>query len=150
MAFSFSGSSGRGRSGRRFGGPSSMSDINVVPLVDVVLVLLVIFMITANVMEFGLDIQVPRVRRVQNTAQDLPVVSVTKNGESYLNDKPVNINLLPQGIHQRFQNATAVYVRADKETTWEVLAQIVAELGEAKFEVRMVTAPVDMAARNRR
>ncbi len=49
-----------------------MSEINVVPLVDVVLVLLIIFMITANVMEFGLDIQVPKVRRVQNTAQDLP------------------------------------------------------------------------------
>ena len=60
----------------RFAGPSAMAEINIVPLVDVVLVLLIIFMITANVMEFGLDIQVPRVRRVQNTAQDLPVVSI--------------------------------------------------------------------------
>lgn len=127
-----------------------MSDINVVPLVDVVLVLLIIFMITANVMEFGLDIQVPQVRRVQNTAQDLPVVSITKNGESFLNDRPLNINLLSQGIRQRFRNATAVYVRADRETPWDPIAQIVAELGEAKFEVRMVTAPVDSAARHRR
>ena len=127
-----------------------MSEINVVPLVDVVLVLLIIFMITANVMEFGLDIQVPQVRRVQNTSQDLPVVSITKNGESFLNEKPININLLPQGIRQRFHNATAVYVRADKETPWDPIAQIVAELGEAKFEVRMVTAPIDTAARQRR
>src|SRR5579875_2235883 len=127
-----------------------MAEINIVPLVDVVLVLLVIFMITANVMEFGLDIQVPRVRRVQNTAQDLPVISITKNGESFLNEKPININLLPQGIRQRFHNATAVYVRADKETPWDPIAQIVAELGEAKFEVRMVTAPIDTAARQRR
>ncbi len=127
-----------------------MSDINVVPLVDVVLVLLIIFMITANVMEFGLDIQVPRVKRVQNTAQDLPVVSITKNGESFLNDKPININLLAQGIHQRFRTATAVYVRADKETPWDPIAQIVAELGDAHFEVRMVTAPIDSAARQRR
>ena len=124
-----------------------MSEINIVPLVDVVLVLLIIFMITANVMEFGLDIQVPKVRRVQNTAQDLPVVSITKTGESFLNDKPININLLAQGIHQRFRNATAVYVRADKETPWDAIAQIVAELGEARFDVRMVTAPVDTAAR---
>ena len=136
-----------GHRGRRFGGPSAMSEINVVPLVDVVLVLLVIFMITANVMEFGLDIQVPQVRRVQNTAQDLPVISITKNGESYLNDKPININLLAQGIRERFHNATAVYVRADRETRWDPIAQIVAELGEAKFEVRMVTAPVDSATR---
>lgn len=148
MAFSFGSNSGR--RGRRFGGPTAMSEINVVPLVDVVLVLLIIFMITANVMEFGLDIQVPRVRRVQNTAQDLPVVSITKNGESFLNDKPININSLAGGIHQRFPRATAAYVRADKETPWDAIAQIVAELGEAKFEVRMVTAPVDTAARQRR
>jgi biopolymer transport protein ExbD len=127
-----------------------MSEINIVPLVDVVLVLLVIFMITANVMEFGLDIQVPKVNRVQSTAQDLPVISISKTGESFLNDKPININLLAQGIHQRFHNATAVYVRADKETPWDPIAQIVAQLGEAKFEVKMVTAPTDFAARRRR
>jgi biopolymer transport protein ExbD len=127
-----------------------MSEINVVPLVDVVLVLLVIFMITANVMEFGLDIQVPHVKRVQNTAQDLPVVSITKNGESFLGDKPININLLAQGIRQRFRNATAVYVRADRETPWDPIAQIVAELGEAKYEVRMVTAPIDSSTRQPR
>lgn len=149
MAFSF-GESGGGRRGRRFGAPMALSEINVVPLVDVVLVLLIIFMITANVMEFGLDIQVPTVKRVQNTAQDLPVVSITKNGESFLNDKPVNINLLAQGVRQRFHGATAVYVRADKETPWDPIAQIVAELGEAKFEVKMVTAPIDSAARQRR
>jgi len=148
MAFSF-GENG-GRRGRRFGAPSALSDINVVPLVDVVLVLLVIFMITANVMEFGLDIKVPTVKRVQNTAQDLPVVSITKNGESFLNDKPVNINLLAEGVRQRFHGATAVYIRADKETPWDPIAQIVAELGEAKFEVKMVTAPIDSAARQRR
>src|ERR671926_235213 len=102
MAFTYTDG---GRRARRFGGPSTMSDINVVPLVDVVLVLLVIFMITANVMEFGLDIRVPQVRRVQSTAQDLPVVSISKNGESFLNDKPVNINLLAAGIRQRFRNA---------------------------------------------
>lgn len=127
-----------------------MSDINIVPLVDVVLVLLIIFMITANVMEFGLDIQVPKVRRVQNTSQDLPVVSISKTGESFLNEKPVNINLLAQGVRQRFRNATSIYVRADKETPWDPIAQVVAELGEAKLEVRMVTAPVDNAARQRK
>jgi biopolymer transport protein ExbD len=147
MAFSLHSGSGGGRSGRRFGGPSALSEINIVPLVDVVLVLLIIFMITANVMEFGLDIKVPQVKRVQNTAQDLPVVSISKSGESFLNEKPINIHELAQGIHERFHSATAVYVRADKETPWDPIAQIVAELGEAKFEVRMVTAPIDSSAR---
>jgi biopolymer transport protein ExbD/biopolymer transport protein TolR len=149
MAFSFQSGHG-GKSGRRFGGPSAMSEINIVPLVDVVLVLLIIFMITANVMEFGLDIKVPEVTRVTNTAQDLPVISITKNGESYLNDKPININALSEGIHQRYKTATAVYVRADKETPWDPIAQIVAALGDAKYEVRMVTAPIDSAARQRK
>ncbi len=127
-----------------------MSEINVVPLVDVVLVLLIIFMITANVMEFGLDIQVPKVKRVENTAQDLPVVNISKNGESFLNDTPTNINLLAARIRQRFHNTNAVYVRADKDTPWDQIAQIIAELGEAKFEVRMVTAPIDSSARQKR
>ena len=148
MAFSFKGEGGH--RGRRFGGPSALSDINVVPLVDVVLVLLVIFMITANVMEFGLDIQVPQVKRVEKTAQDLPVISITKNGESFLNEKPININLMAEGIRQRFHNATAVFVRADKETPWDVIAQIIAQLGEAKFEVKMVTAPTDSSTRRPR
>ena len=149
MAFSFQ-SGGGGRRGRRFGGPSAMSEINVVPLVDVVLVLLIIFMITANVMEFGLDIQVPKVKRVASTAQDLPVVSVTKSGESFLNEKPVNINLLGDAVRQRFRNPSAVYVRADKETPWDAIAQVIAELGESHFEVKMVTAPTDSASRQRR
>jgi len=149
MAFSF-GDSGGGRRGRRFGGVTAMSEINIVPLVDVVLVLLIIFMITANVMEFGLDINVPTVKRVQNTAQDLPVVSITKSGETFLNEKPVNINALAEGVRLRFRGARAVYVRADKQTPWDPIAQIVAELGEAKFEVKMVTAPVDSASRRGR
>jgi biopolymer transport protein ExbD len=149
MAFSFNSGSSGGHRGRRFGGPAALSEINIVPLVDVVLVLLMIFMITANVMEFGLDIQVPTVRRVQNTAQDLPVVSITKTGESFLNEKPVNIHELPQAVRARFHSATAVYVRADKQTPWDPIAQIVAELGEAKFEVKMVTAPTDSAREGR-
>jgi biopolymer transport protein ExbD len=147
VAFSFGEG---GRRGRRFGSPPVLADINVVPLVDVVLVLLIIFMITANVMEFGLDIQVPKVKTVRQTAQELPVVSINKSGESFLNDKPININLLAQGIRERFRNPSAVYVRADRETPWDPIAQIVAELGEAKFEVKMVTAPIDTTARQRR
>jgi biopolymer transport protein ExbD len=147
MAFSINGGSSS-RRGRRFGGSAVMSEINIVPLVDVVLVLLIIFMITANVMDFGLDIKVPAVRRTQNSTQDLPVVSITKNAESSLNGKPINIHQLAEGIHARFPRATAVYVRADKQTPWDPIAQIVAELGEAKFEVKMVTAPMDTSSQD--
>ena len=86
------------RRGRRFGNLSSMSEINIVPLVDVVLVLLIIFMITANVMEFGLDIKVPEVRITRDSSQELPVVNITKSGELFLNNNPVNANELAQTI----------------------------------------------------
>jgi len=93
---------------------ASLSEINVTPFVDVVLVLLIIFMLTAHVMEFGIEVDVPKVQAVKDSAQDLPVVTITKDGTTYLNDKPVNINDLQAAIQQRFGKAKAIYVRADK------------------------------------
>ena len=148
MAFSVGNSSGGIRRGR-FRGTSSLSEINVVPLVDVVLVLLIIFMLTAHVMEFGLEIDVPKVKPVKENVQELPVVSIGRDGTSFLNDKPVNINVLADEIHKRFRNSSAVYVRADRRTPWDPIAQVVATLGEAKLAVNMVTQPEDQTGRQR-
>ena len=52
-------------------------------------------------------------------------------------------------IHQKFPNAKGVYVRADKETIWDPIAQVTAELGEGHFQVNMVTQPEDTAKRSR-
>ena len=142
MAFSFNSGNG-GRRGRRFGSYGSMSEINIVPLVDVVLVLLIIFMITANVMEFGLDIKVPEVRMSRDSTEPLPVVNISKSGELFLNSNAVNMNELPATIRSKFHGANAAYVRADKETPWDPIAHVVAILGEAKIECRMVTKPLD-------
>jgi biopolymer transport protein ExbD len=148
MAFSFNGGSTGGRS--RFRGLSSMSDINIVPLVDVVMVLLVIFMLTAHVMEFGLEVDVPKIRQVRDSAEELPVVTVTKNGWLYLGEKEANINALPGLVRQQFPGAKAVYVRADKEAIWDVVAQVIGTLGEAKIPVNVVTQPEDEAGRIKR
>jgi biopolymer transport protein ExbD len=148
MAFSLGTSSGGIRRGR-FRGTTSLAEINIVPLVDVVLVLLIIFMLTAHVMEFGLEIDVPKVKPVKENVQELPVISIGRDGASYLNDKPVNINLLAEEIHKRFKNASSVYVRADRRATWDPIAQVVATLGEAKLGVNMVTQPEDQAERRR-
>ncbi len=91
------------------------------------LVLLIIFMLTAHVMEFGLQVEVPKVKPVKENVQDLPVVSITKKATSYLNDKPVNIHLLADEIHKRYHNATAVYVRADRRTPLDPIAQVIAD-----------------------
>jgi biopolymer transport protein ExbD len=148
VALSVNGGGGYGS--RRRGGGGSLSEINVTPFVDVVLVLLIIFMLTAHVMEFGIQVDVPRVQAVKDTAQELPVVTITKDGTTYLNDKPVNINDLQASIQQRFGNAKAIYVRADKETIWDPIAQVTAMLGQAGFQVNMVTQPEDSAAKGRK
>ena len=146
MAFSMANGSGGLRRGR-FRGTGALSEINIVPLVDVVLVLLIIFMLTAHVMEFGLEVEVPKVKPVKENIQDLPVVTIRRDGASYLNDKPVNINVLPDEIRKRYHNASAVYVRADRLTTFDPIAQIIATLGEAKLSVNLVTQPEDMAGK---
>src|SRR5579863_963582 len=148
MAFSMGSTSNGGRRSR-FRGTTSLAEINIVPLVDVVLVLLIIFMLTAHVMEFGLEIEVPKVKQVKESVQDLPVISIGRDGLTKLNDKEININLMASEIHQRFHNASSVYVRADGRTPWDTVAQVVALLGDAKFSVNMVTQPEDQADRRR-
>jgi biopolymer transport protein ExbD len=121
----------------------ALAEINIIPLVDVVLVLLIIFMLTAHVMEFGMEINVPEVKQVQDTAEDLPVVTVGRDGKLFLNETPVNINRLPEEVAKRFKNAKNVYLRADKATTFDPIAQVMSELNEAKLGIRVVVKPVD-------
>jgi biopolymer transport protein ExbD len=143
MAFSFGGSNG-GMRGRRFGGSAStLSEINVVPLVDVVLVLLIIFMLTAQAMDFGLDIKVPEVVQVKDTTQNLPVINITRDAKIFLGDKPVGIHSMADEIARRYKDAKAVYVRADKETVYEPIAQVVSTLNLAKYDVMLVTKPLE-------
>jgi len=141
---------GGGRGANRRGRFSSMAEINVTPFVDVVLVLLIIFMLTAHVMEFGIEVDVPKVHMVKDSAQELPVVTVTKEGLITLNGQSVNINDLGSSIHEKFPKAEAVYLRADRETIWDVPVQVMATLGEAKFQVNVVTQPEDTASKSRR
>jgi biopolymer transport protein ExbD len=148
MAFSMHGN-GNGRSRFRGGSYGALSEINVVPLVDVVLVLLIIFMLTAHVMEFGLEVDVPKVKQVQDTSENLPVVTLMKNGEVYLADKPVNINLLGDAIRAKYPKSTSAFVRADKGTVWDPIAQVVSKLNEGKIAVKLVTQPEDESARGR-
>ncbi len=148
MAFSMSNSGGLGKRGR-FRGTGALSEINVVPLVDVVLVLLIIFMLTAHVMEFGLEVEVPKVKPIRENVQDLPVVVIAQDGTSYLADKPVNINLMASEIRKRYRNAKSVYLKADRRTPWDQVAQVIATLGEAKLAVNVVTQPEDQTGKKR-
>lgn len=145
MAMSF-GSNSRGRRA----GPAPLAEINVTPFVDVVLVLLIIFMLTAHVMEYGLEVNVPQTKSVKSSTRELPVVTITKTGGIYLGKEEVNIHQLGDSIHDRFAGQQAVYVRADRETPYDPIAQVISELGDAKFNVSLVTQPEDSAGAGRR
>jgi biopolymer transport protein ExbD len=149
MAISVNGGGNGGK--RRFHGSPALSEINVTPFVDVVLVLLIIFMMTAHAMEYGIEIDVPKTRGVEKSTVDLPIVQITHDGRFYLNDQPVdNIHNLPAAIKSRFPNTKGLYLKADKETIWDVAVQVMAELGEAKLPVNVVTQPDDQPQKRRR
>jgi biopolymer transport protein ExbD len=138
---------GGGYGSRRRASTSNLAEINVTPFVDVVLVLLIIFMLTAHVMEFGIQVDVPKVNTFKDSAEELPVITITKSGETTLNGKPIDINEMSSAIHRRFPKAKGVYVRADKETIWDPIAQVTAALGQGGFQVNMVTQPEDTSRR---
>ena len=77
---------------------SSLADINITPLVDVVLVLLVIFMITAPVLQSGIEVNVPKTRTVKEITEQRLVVTIDRDQQVFLGDKPVNVHDLGQRL----------------------------------------------------
>lgn len=140
---------GSNGSSRRPGrGVSAMADINVTPFVDVVLVLLIIFMLTAHVVEYGIDINVPKTETTKGETKDLPIVEITKDGTIYLGKQEPNYHDLPALIRQKYgDHVDAVYLRADRETPFDPIVQVMSVLSDAKLPVSIVTQPMDSHAR---
>src|SRR5436305_5236395 len=99
------GASGGGRRNRDL---PALAEINVTPFVDVALVLLIIFMITAHVMEYGIEIDVPKTKSVASSTKELPVVQVSKSGDLFLGKDAVNINRLADEIRTKYPGQQAV------------------------------------------
>jgi biopolymer transport protein ExbD len=108
-------------------------------------VLLIIFMITAHVMEYGIDIDVPKTKSVATSTQDLPVVQITKNGDIYLGKDAINIRKLVDGVHAKYPGQNAVYLRASGATPFDPVANVMSVLGDAKLAVKVVTQPDEKA-----
>src|SRR2546425_11709630 len=108
---------GVGRRGRRVA--TSLSEINVVPLVDVMLVLLIIFMITAPMIQRGIDVRLPVARRSAQITGERVFVSVPlayrQSRIVYLGDEPIRVEILQERIRQKMENRTdkQVYLRGD-------------------------------------
>ena len=101
---------------RTIGGNSQLSEINVTPFVDVVLVLLIIFMITAPMLTRSMDIRIPTATTRQPGSDAPTVVSIDGQGRTFVNNRAVNIELLEEEIRQRVevQGLEIAYLRADE------------------------------------
>jgi biopolymer transport protein TolR len=124
-----------------------MSDINVTPLVDVMLVLLIIFMITAPMMTQGVDVNLPETTAKPLRQDEKPVViSISKNGEISIGNMKGNINLLNQELSRlaKTDPDKTILLRADKKVAYGVVAQVMADVKSAGFnKLGMVTKPKD-------
>ena len=126
-----------------------IAEINVTPFVDVVLVLLIIFMITAGVVEFGLEIDVPRTREVTTTDRDFAFVNITSKGELFFGDEPVSIYDIAELAKEKNPDDPGIYLRAHRTTPWEIVAPVIAECGVNRVNVNVVTKPLIRDPRRR-
>ena len=128
---------------------TSLSEINVTPLVDVMLVLLVIFMVTAPILQTGIEVNLPKTKETRTEAQKPKsvVVSIDKDGNLYLSTqaeaRQVNINDLPTLLSRALGQAgeRRVYVRGDGDTPYRIIAYVLDLAKQAGAEVSLVTEP---------
>ena len=126
---------------------TTIAQINVTPLVDVMLVLLVIFMVTAPIIQQGVQVNLPAARSsaIPGTEEHL-VVTVAKNGKIYLNDNDLTFGELGAKLRAivKSQPNKQVYLRADQDVRYGLVMKTIAEIKQAGIErLGMVTRPLD-------
>lgn len=128
---------------------SSLADINITPLVDVVLVLLVIFMITAPVLQSGIEVSVPKTRSVKEITEQRVVLTIDRDGQLFLDDKPVNVHELPQRLRQPKTDPSKqiIYLRADERVPFGLFASVMDAVKLSGItNISIVTQPVEAKA----
>ena len=129
---------------------TSLSEINVTPFVDVLLVLLVIFMLTAPILQSGIELDVPQTRTVREISQEKLVVSIDRAQRLYIGNEPVNIHMLGALLKQKgaAQKGGSVFLRADQGVPFGTVAMVVDELRQSGIEqISMVTEPLEQRRR---
>ena len=133
------------KSNRDSKGP--LSEINIIPLVDVMLVLLIIFMITAPMMQHGMNIDIPKVTTKPLPTKDEPqILNITKDQRLILNEKKLVVKDLKAAIQLLFSNKPTkeIYLRADKEVPYGFVVSCMGLIREAGVEkINIVTRPLE-------
>src|ERR1700678_4605535 len=143
MAFTTRGSHGASRT------QTALAEINITPLVDVVLVLLVIFMLAAPVLQSGIEVAVPKTRTVREVTESRVVVTTAKDQTVYLGDQPVNIHDLPEKLRQSGQDPAhqVIYLRADERVPFGAFATVMDAVKQSGItNISMLPQPLEAKA----
>jgi biopolymer transport protein TolR len=124
---------------------TALAEINITPLVDVVLVLLLIFMLTAPVLQSGVEVAIPKTRTVNQLTEERMVVTIDREQNVFLQDKPVNVNQLPSLLRtgKGDPSKKIIYLRADERVPFGAFASVMDAVKQAGItNISIVTQPI--------
>lgn len=125
---------------------SALSEINVTPLVDVMLVLLIIFMVAAPMLTTGVDVELPKADAPRmDIDQDQPLITVRRDQRIFLFDEEVSLDVLRQRLvtDERIRDVDEVFVQADEQVPYGAVAQVLALVRQAGIgKMGLVTDPL--------
>jgi biopolymer transport protein ExbD/biopolymer transport protein TolR len=125
---------------------TTLAEINITPLVDVVLVLLLIFMLTAPVLQSGVEVAIPKTRSVNQLTEERMVVTIDREQNVFLQDKPVNVNQLPALLKSTSKaegTKRIIYLRADERVPFGAFASVMDAVKQAGItNISIVTQPL--------
>jgi biopolymer transport protein TolR len=124
---------------------TSLNEINMVPFIDVVLVLLIIFMITAPILQSGIEVDVPKTKTVREIAQQRMVISINKAQLVFIGNDPVNIHDLGAKVRSQLKRPQdSVFLRCDQTVPFGVFASVVDALRQSGINnISIVTEPLN-------
>jgi biopolymer transport protein ExbD/biopolymer transport protein TolR len=133
-------------------GHRALSEINVTPFVDVVLVLLIIFMVTAPILQSGIEVSVPKTRTVKEISQERMVITIDKQQRVFLGNDAININEIADRLRSRVRDPQnqVIYLRADENVPFGAFAAVMDSVKQSGItNVSIVTEPLNTSGRNR-
>jgi biopolymer transport protein ExbD/biopolymer transport protein TolR len=125
---------------------SSLSEINITPFVDVVLVLLVMFMVTAPILQSGIEVEVPKTKTVKEINEERLVITIDKDQRVYLGNDPININEIADRLHQKIRDpqGQSIFIRSDENVPFGAFATVMDAVKQTGItNVSIVTQPLN-------
>ena len=123
----------------------TLAEINVTPFVDVVLVLLIIFMVTAPVLQSGIEVSVPKTHTVKEITEERLVLSIDKQQRVFLGNSPININQIASQLRTKIRDPQhqPIFIRADEDVPFGAFATVMDAVKQSGItNVSIVTQPL--------